>query len=537
MRSLVETHDRVKDFDWEPSYSTPVEHYPTKYKIPGKTRDPFRHLVRDYLSMEQEKDDRQYGGLEDALARSGAPAKADMGWMEVMKLALPIVSYAEYGALKCQAQLSDTVENPELRQGYLFQMQDEIRHINQQLYLARYFARHAPDPEGFNNGMKVRNSNIFFRAGRSCFETFFNGDPIECSLSLQVVGETAYTNPLFVALTEVAALNGDQATPSVFLSIQSDESRHMANGYATLAAVLSEAENHEFLQADLDRVFWRNHVFLDPLLATVYDYFGKERTSSYHEKWTEWVAEDWVGSYIGRLEPYGLKPPRWFDQAVARSPHLGHASAMTAAAAWPFMFWRFPQLNDADFEWFEEKYPGWNNDHGTFWQVYQTLCHPAEGMFPFQLLAERPPICQLCHMPCVYPKIDETTLRTAGYNGSLYPFCSEACEFIFFEEPERYLSATPFDVLWDGVGIDEFIIKNGLLRSDGKTLIAQPHCDPELPMWTIDDIARTGFAVEDPLKERKAEYRKAHAAGLVGDGRIDVKAIPSMNGSMNGVKA
>jgi hypothetical protein len=80
------------------------------------------------------------------------------------------------------------------------------------------------------------------------------------------VGETAYTNPLFVALTEVAALNGDHATPSVFLSIQSDESRHMANGYATLAAVISEPENHAFLQADLDRVFWRNHVFLDPLL-------------------------------------------------------------------------------------------------------------------------------------------------------------------------------------------------------------------------------------------------------------------------------
>jgi YHS domain-containing protein len=140
---------------------------------------------------------------------------------------------------------------------------------------------------------------------------------------------------------------------------------------------------------------------------------------------------------------------------------------------------------------------------------------PADGMFPFQLLAERPPICNLCHMPSVYPTIEATTTRTAGYNGELYVFCSQACEFIFFEDPERYLGAVPFDVLWDGVGVDEFIIKNELLRADGKTLLAQPHCDPDLPMWTIDDIARTGFAIADPLKEQKAAYRKAYANGEV----------------------
>src|SRR5260370_30676531 len=120
MRNLIEAHNRVKDFDWEPSYVEKPLWYPTKYKIPTKTKDPFRHLVRDYLSMEQEKDDRQYGALEDALARSGAPGKADGGWMEGLKLTLPIVAYGEYAALKRQGQLVYPVHSPELPHGYLF---------------------------------------------------------------------------------------------------------------------------------------------------------------------------------------------------------------------------------------------------------------------------------------------------------------------------------------------------------------------------------------------------------------------------------
>ena len=109
-------------------------------------------------------------------------------------------------------------------------MLDDVRHTNQEAYLMRYFTKHASDPEGFAQGLKARGTNLFNRAGRAAFETFFVGDPIEGALNLQVVAETA----IFVALTELSASNGDQVTPLVFLSIQSDESRHMANGYSTL---------------------------------------------------------------------------------------------------------------------------------------------------------------------------------------------------------------------------------------------------------------------------------------------------------------
>lgn len=505
MPSVVETHDRVKQIDWTPTYVQPEARFPTRYKMPKKTKDPFRTLVREYLTMEQEKDDRQYGGFDDVLSRTASVKDAEPAWLEAMKLALPIVIYAEYGAEKCQSMLVDTIDNAELRQGYMAQAMDERRHLNQQMYLLRYMTKNAPDPAGFDRGMKVRGNNIFARAGRVAFDNFYVNDPIECAISLQVVGETAYTNPLFVALTQVAALNDDHATPGVFLSIQSDEARHMANGYSTLAAVLSEPDNLPMLQQDFDRSFWRQHTFLDPLIAVLFDYFGGGKMKQgYGALWEEWVADDWVGNYIGTLEPFGLQVPKYFAHAAERMKWVGHTAAMVGAASWPMHYWRFPQMTPRHMEWMEAQYPGWYDVYGQFWEAYSVLADPGMDMFPLQALSERPWLCRTCSMPCVFPRIDEPTARVKSYNGRTHAFCSAPCEEIFCQQPERYVGVMLWDEMYHGVGLDEFIITNDLLRADGHTLIAQPHVDADRPMWTIDDIRRCNFEILDPLRDVEA---------------------------------
>lgn len=499
MRNMVEAHNRVKDFEWEHSYAVKPERYPTKYKIPPRTKDPFRHLVRDYVSMEQEKDDRQYGSMEDAMARSGAPAKAEPRWMEILKAAVPMVDFAEYAAMKCCGQLIDTVDNAELRQGYMAQMLDEVRHTNQEMYLVRYLAKHAEDPEGFAHGMKVKGTNLYGRAARSCFETFFVGDPIECALNLQVVAETAYTNPFFVALTEVAAVNGDQATPTVFLSVQSDEARHMANGYATLAAVVSDPDNLPQLQADFDRAFWRQHAFIDAFVGGVQDYYQYNRSCSYGEKWNEWVADDWVGSYVSKLEPFGLKIPRGFEAARERVQWVGHTAAMVGFTAWPFAYWRLDAPQAPDMAWLEQKYPGWYDAFGWFWEGYEAFTDPADGVNPLAAYEALPPLCQVCQMPCVFPRPDNSDARAKTHDGKLRAFCSGECERIFDEDPQRYLGYKTLWELYDGWSLDEYIVENGLLRADGKTLLAQPSLDWD-KMWTIDDIRAWNYEIKDPLK-------------------------------------
>lgn len=504
MQNIIETHDRVKNFDWEFSYVDKPRRYPTKYKIPARTKDPFRHLIRDYCSMEQEKDDRQYGAMSDVMARAGLPGKASQRWTEILKLVLPVTAFGEYAAIKSTGQLVDAVENAELRQGYMAQMIDEVRHNNQAAHLTRYLARHARDPEGFAQGFSLRSKNIQCRAGRAALQGFFNADPIEGALNLQVVTETAFTNPLFVAMTEIAAANGDEATPTVFLSIQSDEARHMANGYSTLAAICSEPDNLPHLQRDFDRAFWRQHNFLDPLLSAVYDYFQEARTSSYLEKWQEWVEEDWAGAYIRKLEPFGLQVPRWFEDARERLPWVGHSAAMAVYAAWPLQFWRHDPLTERDFDWFEKKYPGWYGHYGKFWEDYRRMSDPSSGMVPMQMFEHLPPLCRVCHMPGVFPRPDISTARVRLIDGRKHAFCSAACEYIFHEEPHRYLGSPTLFEEFDGMDLADFIEQNGFLRADGKTLIAQPHLDDHR-RWTIDDIRALKIEIRDPLRDLPVE--------------------------------
>jgi YHS domain-containing protein len=502
---FIKAHDRVKDFDWKFSYEAPPSRYEMPYKIPVKTNDPFRHLIRDYTKMERDKDDRQYGAMSDVMARAKMPAKASERWTEVLKMALPVTTYAEYAAMKCTGQLVDAVENAELRQGYLAQMMDEVRHTNQEAHLIRYLCKHARDSEGFDRGFRMRGLNLITRASRNALDGFFSGDPIEGALNLQVVAETCYTNPIFVTLTEVAAANGDEATPTTFLSVQSDEARHMANGYSTLAAVASMPDNLPRLQRDFDNAFWRQHSFLDPFIGAVYDYFQENRGGSYLEAWKEWVGQDWAGSYIERLQPFGLNLPRgWQEASQERVPWMHHTVIMVLAATWPLQFMRVDPLTPKDFEWFEKKYPGWYGHYGKFWEGYAMMTDPKNGQLAMSMFPVMPPICRVCQMPCVFPRVEISAARIREYGGRKHAFCSNGCEHLFACEPHRYARNYTWFEHYDGYDIAQYIEESGLIRSDGKTLVAQPSLRWD-KMWTIDDIRAQKIGISDPLKDLPAD--------------------------------
>jgi hypothetical protein len=59
--NLIQAHEKVKGLEWDFSYATPEPQFKTKFYIPKKGKDPFRHLIRDYMAMEAEKDHRQSG--------------------------------------------------------------------------------------------------------------------------------------------------------------------------------------------------------------------------------------------------------------------------------------------------------------------------------------------------------------------------------------------------------------------------------------------------------------------------------------------
>ena len=192
---------------------------------------------------------------------------------------------------------------------------------------------------------------------------FIVGDPVQCAFTLQVVAETAFTNIAFVALPDVGARNGDFTLPTTYLSVQSDEARHISNGYATLLTVLQEDDNAPLIERDLAQAWWINHAYLDGFGSAIMEYSSDDRSDpeSYLDKWERWIENDWYRSYVLKLGKLGLNfPPEMFDRAqvAARERHgpqehaqLGARSGCSTSGA------RTP-LDERDFEWFEAQVPG-----------------------------------------------------------------------------------------------------------------------------------------------------------------------------------
>ncbi len=360
-RSITQTHERIAQLGWEPTYHEPAVRYPTRYKFPHKAKDPMKHIMREYLPMELEKDERVYGGL-DAAVRANMPSKANERWLEILKPFITVTNFAEIGAGRCMSMLMSAVPNNELRNGYHVQFVDEIRHTGLQMALARWYAKNVPDPAGWNLGPKAFTGSVLTNPGLNMFSHFMVGDPIQCALTLQVVAETAFTNIVFVALPDVAARNGDFTLPTTYLSVQSDEARHISNGYATLLTVLQDDHNAPLIERDLQQAFWINHAFIDVFAAVVMEYFSKDRSDPecYLDKWDRWVRDDWHRAYVMKLGKLGLDiPTDIFDRARERLVNgVHHRHAILAFAGWPLSFWRFDPLDERDFDWFESKYPG-----------------------------------------------------------------------------------------------------------------------------------------------------------------------------------
>ena len=83
------------------------------------------------------------------------------------------------------------------------------------------------------------------------------------------------------------------------LTIQSDESRHMANGWTTLVTLLQDDRNLPLIQEVLDKWAWRSHVSFGVGNALFGDYFVRNRQESSKEMALRWVFDE-LGFELGQ---------------------------------------------------------------------------------------------------------------------------------------------------------------------------------------------------------------------------------------------
>ena len=316
-QSLAKAHQKIQELAWEPQYHEPYMKYKTDYTFrKAAKKDPLKQVLRSYFPMEEEKDNRVYGAQDGAI-RGNMFRQVQERWLEWQKLFLSIIPLPEISAARSMPMLFHVVPNPELHNGQAIQMIDEVRHSTIQQNLKRLYMNNYIDPAGFNNSLRNFQSDYCGTIGRQFAEGFITGDAITAaSIYLTIVAETAFTNTLFVAMPAEAAANGDYLLPTVFHSVQSDESRHISNGYATLLMALSDEDNRQLLERDLRYAWWNNHRVVDAAIGTFIEYGTKDRRKdreSYAEMWRRWIYDDYyrvLPGAAGEVRPGDPARPR-----------------------------------------------------------------------------------------------------------------------------------------------------------------------------------------------------------------------------------
>jgi methane monooxygenase component A alpha chain/propane monooxygenase large subunit len=477
---------------------TTPKHEP-RYKLPCKGRDPLRMLVREYAKTESDKGDRAYSLLDHA-QRMRMADQIQPRFMEALKLTLPDLTNAQYQTASGCGRIIASVGNQELRRGFHVQMLDEIRHTRREMALRRFYANSWQDPAGWRLSQKALDRHPGGLISSGLFENFTTGDLLDCVVNLNAIVETAFTSSLLDCTPQQAALNGDHAMAETFRSIQSDEPRHLATGYGSVMMMLAQEDNVPLLNESLERCFWQTHRGLDALQSWQAEYGGTVRTRPYRDQWQEWVVEDFVGNYIDKLTDLGVQPPARLDAAAESVRWMPHTLGQTFALLWPLNFWRSDAMGPEDFEYFERNNPGWYTEYGPFWDAYRDMAPRSSARIMLQELESLPPFCQVCQLPCVLPRIDDSEMRIVEHGGRRFALCSEGCEWIFGRWPQAYSERPRFWERYDGWELADVVLDLGYVRPDGRTLIGQPTVDLEPgEIWTIDDLRRVQYEVKDPL--------------------------------------
>ena len=528
--SITEAAKRIADLGWNPTYVQEAMTFPTDYKITKAPRDPMKQVLRSYFPMEEEKDNRVYGALDAAL-RGDMFRNVEPRWVEWMKLFLAIIPFPEISAARSMAMVARLAPGEELRTGFTMQMVDEFRHSTIQMNLKKWYMENYIDPAGFDITEEAFAKCYATTIGRQFGEGFITGDAItSANVYLTIVAETAFTNTLFVAMPSEAARNGDYALPTVFLSVQSDESRHIGNGHSLLMSVLKDPSNHQLLERDLRYAFWQNHAIVDAAIGTFIEYGTTNRDKdkeSYAEMWHRWIYEDYYRTYMLPLEKYGIKihhddvKEAW--DRITKKMYV-HTVAQFFAVGWPVNFWRIEAQTDKDFEWFEYKYPGWYSQFGEFWRWYEKLSHRGQTniLFNTDTGYVYPHRCWSCLVPCLIREdfvVDEV-------DGELYTYAHEidrwthkvafAAEYEGRPTPAmgRYSGKRQWETLYHDWDLADAIKDLGFVRDDDKTLVPQPHLRfQESEMWTLDDVR--GHTLKSPLvllRGMSPEDREKHIA-------------------------
>ena len=433
-------YDIARDTNWTPGYVSREEIFPPQlsdpYAIPVEEwetfDEPYKVSYREYVKIQREKDSSAYS-VKAALSRSKFHDDLDEGWASVLKLHYGAVALTEYQACQFQARMVRFGPSPSMRNMATYGMLDELRHAQLQLFFPHELVTRDRQYDWAHEAAHTKNWAIL--GGRHAID-----DIMMCrdavTGTIMVSFETGLTNLQMVGLSTDAANMGDFTFANMITSIQSDEARHAQLGSPAIEIMIKNGKKKEAQQA-VDVAFWRMWRLFAVTVGIPMDYYIPldQRHMSFKEFMHEWI----IRQYDRQVRDLGLETP-WYWDLLKDDIENHHHCQQGGIWSWrPTVWWNPPgAVGPRERDWLEEKYPGWNDSFGTYWDVItDNLLHGREEKTHPECI---PIICNMCQIPISNRPGEAWKARALQleHEGRRYNFCTEPCRWIFTTDPERY---------------------------------------------------------------------------------------------------
>lgn len=435
-----EYYDLTRDMNWRFRYVSEGEVFPEglsqSFGIPAEAwwtwDEPYKLTYREYARNQSTKDTGVYS-VRATTARANLYEKLDPGWRSAIKAHYGAIPIPEYLASIGEARMARFGRAAAWRNMALFGMLDETRHGQIQVFFPYGFLEKDPQADW---ALKTFHTNDWGAiAARHLFDDMFTAnDAVSTAIQLTFTFETGFTNLQFLGMAADAFHAGDLEFGALISSIQTDEARHAQQGEPTLKILVANGKKAE-AQNLVDRMFWRSWRIFALLTGLSMDYYTplEQRSMSFKEFMQEWI----VRQFLDQFQDLGLEKPWYWESHFLPELDWYHHALHLGVWFWRPTVWWHPDagVSPAERAWLEEKYPGWNARFGKWWDVITQNVRAGKRELTYP--ETFPIVCNLCQIPIVTPTVGEPP-RILDFEGRRYTFCSDICQWIFEQAPERY---------------------------------------------------------------------------------------------------
>lgn len=436
-----EWHDLARKLDWRFSYVDEREAFPEvmagKPWLPQEAwkdwDEPYRTTYTEYVRNQSTKDASVHA-VRTAIGSSEEFSRLDPGWRNGMKLHAAALPLAEFAAVIGNLRASRFGRDSAWRTAATYGAMDEFRHTQIPLLLMHELLRH---DRQFDWTHKFFHSNNWVAiAGRHMVDELLLGsNPIEFAIATNFVFETGFTNLQFIGLSSMANAAGDHMFEKMVNSIQTDEARHAQIGLPVLRKIVET--DSDYAQYLVDKWFWRSWLFFAVVTGFHMDYLTPlaSRTQSFREFMDEWILDQFQRS----LDEFGLKKPWYWDSFTQALDHYHHMVYVSAYSYRATTWFNFALPGPRERAWLRSHYPDSWDSYDPIWErLTQRWRESGPGVEWFSHGATPVTFCDLCQLVLCGGTPEHNTARIHVHDGVKYWFCSEPCEWIFRQEPERY---------------------------------------------------------------------------------------------------